>query len=483
MKKMLVARRLVQLLALQCLGMHVTASQTAIVLDFKERTIKKQESLQSLKPGDFFRVEIENVNMDLYKITIGKTDSAVSKAMTIPNFGAFGTKELSDLLSSLSPLGGKAGVAAIMTSGIREERMRALEMQLMSQMSYDRLQARAELHPKTIPDTILVKLKIDSLQEKLKAIGDTLKKVKEHIDGFTRRYNKYIMRAQLQFTGSASQTEPEQVQDEMYVAASAFYQQLVDLDVQASNALREYETGIKSFEKVIAGNKGLQTGDRDLRNGFQMFAVTLSKAQESVSAESTLTYVSAVTAVLNNESRKYVSLPFQLTKERTRLDITISPRKEDSHLQSYSTQLMFPFKQTEMWGVSSGYYVGYMKNEAYSTKMLADSSFSIVNEDPLQIEHGMVALLHYGKKNFQIGFGTAIAIADKIRPRLCVGVGGMRGDTQRILWNLGMLIGHSDAHSKVYPDPSAVYRTRPGDITVSRLRVGLYLSLSYMFYQ
>lgn len=104
-------RHVIGLLALLSVIIQSMPAQTAIVIDFKNRSMKNKHSLESLRQGDLFRLEIENLNLNLYKVSVGKSDAAVVKPTTIPGFGSFATNELSQFLTALSPLGGIAGVS------------------------------------------------------------------------------------------------------------------------------------------------------------------------------------------------------------------------------------------------------------------------------------------------------------------------------------------------------------------------------------
>jgi hypothetical protein len=184
----------------------------------------------------------------------------------------------------------------------------------------------------------------------------------------------------------------------------------------------------------------------------------------------------------------YASLPLQFSKEQATVKITIAPRENTEAYQVYSTQIVFPIIQSEFWGVSSGFYGGWIHSEAYSTKRAStstDSSYSIINEKPSQFEVGISAMVRRGwslseAAYLQIGIGPAVSIADKLKPRMMFGVGLAWGGKQKLVWDIGVVFGYTDKLSNAYTLHDQ-YKTKPDNLTVSVLQSGVYTSLSYVF--
>jgi hypothetical protein len=99
----------------------------------------------------------------------------------------------------------------------------------------------------------------------------------------------------------------------------------------------------------------------------------------------------------------------------------------------------------------------------------------------------MDAIFHYGRQLIlhdffaQIAIGPAVTFGDKIRPRLMVGAGIAFGDKNILLLDIGTVFGYTDRLSNSITQLQG-FRTLPTDYMVSTLDHGLYLSVSYLFY-
>jgi len=94
-----------------------------VSFNFKDKTITG--SLEDLKRGDYYNVEITNINMNLYKVSINNSDTTLESGLTLPSFGSFGTDALSSLLSSLSKLG---GATSVLPANATSETLKEMQM-------------------------------------------------------------------------------------------------------------------------------------------------------------------------------------------------------------------------------------------------------------------------------------------------------------------------------------------------------------------
>ncbi len=69
-----------------------------IVLEFDNM---KLSDLPELKEGEFYRFKVENINLNLYKVSINHNDTTISQAIEVPTFTSLPIDGLSDLVQKL----------------------------------------------------------------------------------------------------------------------------------------------------------------------------------------------------------------------------------------------------------------------------------------------------------------------------------------------------------------------------------------------
>jgi hypothetical protein len=79
-----------------------------IAIDFQEKKVNS-EQVQGIKKGDWYRIEVNNINTYLYQVFIDGRDSSVQKAIKVPGFGDFGTDAILSVIKGLNGLGGVMG--------------------------------------------------------------------------------------------------------------------------------------------------------------------------------------------------------------------------------------------------------------------------------------------------------------------------------------------------------------------------------------
>ena len=81
---------------------------TTINLDFKTKTFSDTGiiKLEKLHRGDLYQIIINNINLNLYRVNISKTDSFTGSALQFPTFTSLGSDALTALLGNITSLGG-----------------------------------------------------------------------------------------------------------------------------------------------------------------------------------------------------------------------------------------------------------------------------------------------------------------------------------------------------------------------------------------
>lgn len=77
-------------------------SLKTIIYDFKNKT-KPKCTLNAIKEGDFYQIEIKGINTNLFKVIINSKDSVLSKKLETPTFGNFDIDILTKVVAGLSP--------------------------------------------------------------------------------------------------------------------------------------------------------------------------------------------------------------------------------------------------------------------------------------------------------------------------------------------------------------------------------------------
>jgi hypothetical protein len=138
---------------------------------------------------------------------------------------------------------------------------------------------------------------------------------------------------------------------------------------------------------------------------------------------------------------------------------------------------------------TSIYYAYGLKNERYSlvgSTVGTTTTYKIVEESNMKNELGIAALLRYGCKNKDskygkhFSMGTGISIEKSPRPRLLIGGGFSYGTKHNFTFDVGLIAGYCDEKSKIV-DLNETYTDKPTNITVTKLRMGGFISLGYMF--
>lgn len=258
-----------------------------------------------------------------------------------------------------------------------------------------------------------------------------------------------------------------------------------------ANAAYTQATTPAAAAKTIADDAGLKVGNEQAVALYKQLAGDLTKVEASVAADKVQALLKALTDAANNSVLEYLSLPMQFTQEQTRLGIHIEPRGTDNTLQAYHTQLVYPIDRRFYWGISTGLFVSHLYSEAYSAKAQTSgttTTYTLVPEDPGKVEFGTSAMLRGGvmlghgamPAGLQFGFGPALAVGTKVRPRLLVGGGLSVGDLHKVLLDGGLALGYVDRLSAAYNVPGS-YATAPDNAVVSTLKASFYVGLHYLF--
>ena len=438
-------------------------------------------SFSGIEKGDIFQVEIDNINLNLFEVSIGKRDTTLSMQLSVPTFGSFNADNLASAVSSLT----QQGTGASTTPPAKNP----------GQMMTADIETGLNAIQPTDVGTALAR--IGDYEGDLKRYASVLDTIKKEIDDNVFAYNHCLIYSFIQPPVPPAKWNGFDV-DTLYKIIADQRQHLADLSTHVSRLSKVYQAYFDSLPSKLV-TPAVKSADAALKKAFDAFSTTMVAAQQSVSVDSSLNYIKSIASVLNNKETTYYSLPLQFSQEQTKLDITIQPRDLSSG-QTYSTELVFPVKQDHFFGVSGGFFVSFLSTYpggSYSPKQTmqtvnakTDTGYTIVDENISAVEFGISALVDYGWRTdcsllpfWQIGFGPAATVMDQqVKPRLMLSTGPAWGDDHYILLNVGAVLGYNDVLSKAYT-VGGFYAIQPQNLTVPKLAASVYVSLSYLFYQ
>jgi hypothetical protein len=262
---------------------------------------------------------------------------------------------------------------------------------------------------------------------------------------------------------------------------------ILNLDA-LSNDFKNLRDTLFYIEKDFSDLEG-----KDTTANTKLIKTDIDNLKISLSSENILKYMTALVYLMNNKDRTYTSLPMQFTKDKTLLKLRIKPKPDSLMLETYETEIIFPYNINDIfWGISSGIYLSFggINDEQYSVKPIYDSAgaarkYSIVQETPYN-EIGISALILFNIRCFgdwygNFGFGSAVSITNKVRPRIMFGAGITYGEKNHFTIDFVGMLGETDVLSKQF-QPNQILPADPGTVTTTRLNINMAITVGYVFF-
>lgn len=452
-----------------------TAPIATITLDFACRCFEKETltTLNKLQPGALYRLRIVHINPLLYKITMGVRDTAALAPLPFPTYGSLGISDLAGLAAGLT------ATVVVPPKVDKATQKKMIEIGSAFPNFSDNVKA----------DNLLTK-RIQDIKKQITSLATYTK----DLDTSLLYYSKLVSKSYLDYTATDVPSLPSAA--EFKDAVEQFGKLRGDLAtlrqrVDSSNAA--YIAAFTPLRAAIATNADLKKKSSLIDTTYQRFSATLTKVLAGTTAEGVQTLLVALTNAANNSALQYVSLPQQFTKDQSRLRIDIVPRSSTYAVGEFHTQLVYPLNSKHFWGVSTGFFMSQLTSEAYSTSAQAPAggatTYRLVSEDPGKFEYGLSAMVRVGtllhpsssSVGVQFGFGPALAVGTKVRPRLLLGGGLVAGRAHKLLVDGGLALGYVDRLSRAF-DPNSAYAIAPPDNpVVSTLKTSFYFGLHYLF--
>ncbi|UOR06881.1 hypothetical protein MUN82_07210 [Hymenobacter aerilatus] len=448
-----------------------------LTFDFETKQFDEDPDtvLSKLGKGDFFQVQINHINPLLYKVTTNLKDTAMTTAIPFPSFSSVGLDDLTKAVAALPALG------QVVAPSHADDGTDFFK--------------RISSEPPPIRTKSDVRWVISTYQKGVRDYAATLEQVNDSIDQLLYTYNKYTLYAHSEFS---SVIDDEFIKNHsletLLQGLERFRVQSIAIVESARFAQEKFLERSVGYQSIIKNDAELKEADEKTKGAFQKLFEASEKVKARLAPDVVQKYTEGIVVALNSYRRTYISMPMQVLNNSSHLTIHVVPRDEKNGMHSYTLNLLFPVDKRYFWGLSSGLYISRLHNKAYSVQTFRTSpldtlpTYGVRMESPGRFEFGASAMVRFGVNTlwkgvgWQAGFGPALAVADKVRPRLIIGTGPAFGKNHKLLIDVGCTFGYVDRLSNVYAT-ELPYNEKPSNIVVSKLRAGMHVSLNYMFYK
>jgi hypothetical protein len=438
---------------------------------------KGLEDLEDLKKGDFYSIKIENINLNIWKVQISKTDSIIKVDVPFPSF---------DLIN----LGGIG------------EMLENLNLSTISQLN------QSPIASFNSADNAIIKKEVDLA----KRINDTIQKNKllierkvalingyqKQIDEMVLNLNKKILwyevdnnRVSALFNLVINPLLPTNI----LIDSVNDLRQIIKLESDTLFRLKQNyllfgeDNEVKKFLNSESNKEYKESYDL-ITDAYSELITLVDKIYEGINAEKLMIWLAKIVEKENNRNTTFMSFPQQFNGDITTLKVTVKPHKPESNLPAFETEIKFPVKKRYFLGFGSSFYISSLYNQSFSVKADTSNSstnYRIVDESPIKAEIGISALIHGGSyfKNhpniaYHFTLGPGIGISNKVQPRLSFGGGFSFGNKNMFSVDLLGVSGFVQKKSRAF-SLDDTYSVKPEQITVSKLSFGIGVAIGYVY--
>jgi len=335
--------------------------QSPIIIDLSEGTTiaVNDKSVNKIKPGEKFYVQVKGINKDLYKVVIATEDTTYTSKISFPSFDHLAIDKFEKLLSGLSTLGtsikayigdGKAeypddsSCATTIAAFDTETNNHIIEFDEKRKEAYRILDVIYEIHrcSKLLAGCNATQIaKIDNLPSDVSSLRDDI----------------------LSFKNS------------VLVTKNSHLPQLINCNDESEKAKTLKEAHLANIDSLVSRIE-------DLYAGF-----TPSNLDKLLSP--------LITIQNNSINTEYTSLPFIMNSERINLKVSIVP-EDTAEIESYYTTTTFPKKKKNYTAVGASFFYSMLDNESLSFNQDTSGFTNVIREDTSKFEIGYSIPFYYG---------------------------------------------------------------------------------------
>ncbi|MCL6261341.1 hypothetical protein M3O96_19735 [Aquiflexum sp. TKW24L] len=432
-----------------------------------------------IKTGDFYRVVVDSINLNNYRVEINVKDTVYySKALDFPVFGSIDLTGLSDIL-------GKFNAA---------ELAKALEASPDS-IAIDNKKFKVDPKKKNpLTEKILSRLKDE--EEYLKKFGIILKAENEKIDSLS--YELMTIRITSKINPIPRDFNSIDIKGKLqgFTRIKIILSKL-EADLKANeDKLKEYFSNPDVI--LLMNTPGIDsilinTEKTKVDKAISELKTNTAKAKSQVSSENAEKALVSIVHLYNQTT--YTSLPIQFTGEEAEIKMSFIPKDSASNLQTYHLSPIKFGRSPWYWAVGPGLYYSNLQSErvGFETVQVNDSTqnFKVLKESPLEGEIGVSALFHAGYKlpilheffGVHGSIGTGISLGEEIRARLLYGFGVSIGKKNHLTANIGWATGYVDNVSASFNEEdygTKLFVEKPS-VLIKNLDTGIFYNVGYVF--
>lgn len=437
-----------------------------------------------IKKGDFYRVKVENINLNNYRVELQVKDTVYySKALDFPVFGSIDISGLESLMGTFKNLAVSSDRSEAIVEPISNEtNNNDSESNNFSEASDENINKVNNFL--NAQKDILLKLRND--------LNDQANEVENLVYKFKSR--KLLAKA-----------EPQQSFDSIDLKSTMsnfenLRSQLKTIESRQNTEKKVYDNYFSNAEVIALLKKikdepeGIEIAQEreKIEKAYSELSKIRSKAQTLVSFENEEKSFLSVYQLYSKTT--YTSLPIQFTGEEAEVKMSFIPKDSASNLQTYHLSPIKFGRSPWYWAVGPGMYNSKHRNDrvGFETIQVNDSTqnFKLIEENSLAGEIGVSALFHAGRK-FEIGYldfgihlsvGTGVSLGEEIRARMMYGGGLSFGKKNHLTIDIGRATGYVDRLAKEIIDNGfdKMYLEKPSAL-VKTLQTDWFVSVGYMF--
>lgn len=448
-----------------------------VIIDFKNRnaiTFPK-----NLKEGDLYRVKITNVNPNLYSISINSKDTVVSKALETPLFKDISLDAIKTLTSSFTTDSNFSEI-------LKADSINLLSLKASYLLEYVNQPIEIMIGETPSRRNTIIRKTIDKYGDKAKTYAVTLDSIKTKYDALKMAFYTYRLNMMKRVHDTSSTYNFDVALRDFTDIRSA----LEKIKSNLGDTEKEYLKYIDSqnVKDFLNTDETYKTKVSGLTKAFTDMKTKITEFQEATSPDNIEKLLKTI--LLFENTNEFISLPLQFRKEQAKVTVKFTSKDETLKVNPENIVLYFPVDIREYWSIgTSFYYATGLKSNSFSTVATIVSQdvreYTVTEEEDINAEIGISATLRYGKKGeksnlgWHGSFGPGVSLEKNPKPRLLFGGGVSLGNRHNIVLDAGIIAGYVDRKSDGL-DLSITYGDKP-TLTTTRLDIGIYFSLGYMY--
>ncbi len=447
-----------------------------IFIDFNYGKSEKSKTIQlpqEIELGDFYQIHVQKINLNKWSVLINSADSTNSSPLSTPSFGDLQLDVISGLTSVLAE-----------TVSVTKN-------------------STPVVNNFITPSNVQNQVRNYVVQTKKNKIGETINNYNDELLNFSNaqvNYKKSVDVLELDISKKqlAAFDDNNQISSDLKVTAAL--ERITNLRKEVykhQDSLiskeKNYLVFSKKEEKGIAKNSSYKKADAAIKAGFITLKTNIAKLLKTINAEKTTALLRSI-LYIKEKTENYVSLPIQLKGEQAHVNVKFVPRDSIINENSYEITFKFPTKEGNYWGVDGSFYVSTLYDENFSSLTTTDSEMMddvrFIREDVTKAEMGVATLIRYGKKHpenekksisgYHLVFGPGISVTKKVRPRFLLGGGFSMGKKHNLSIDGGAIAGFVERKSNAIK-LNEMLSSAPESLTVSKLKLGIFIGIGYMF--